>query len=67
MNASGEYDNTQPVIHVYTNQAVDMNQIAMYVTVQPRVDFTTEAANDGFLVKGAFDPGQSYQLTVKKI
>ena len=66
MNASGEYDNTQPVIHVFTNQAVNLNQIAAYVTVQPRVDFTTEAANDGFLIKGAFDPGQSYQLTVKK-
>ncbi|HRC16295.1 MAG TPA: hypothetical protein PLY25_11490, partial [Bacteroidia bacterium] len=66
MNVSGEYDNTQPVIHVYTNQAVDLNQIATYVTVQPKIDFTTEAANDGFLIKGAFDPGQSYQLTVKK-
>lgn len=65
-NAIGEYSETQPVIHVYTNQATDMNTLNKFIQIEPKINFTTEATTDGFLVKAAFDPGQSYRFTLQK-
>ncbi len=66
LNATGEYNGTQPVIHVFTNQAVDETNISQFIKVDPKINFSTETAADGFLVKAAFDPGQTYQLTLFK-
>lgn len=65
-NATGEYDGTQPVIHVYTNQAVDMKDLNSFIQLEPKLNFTTESTPDGFLVKASFDPGQSYRFTLLK-
>ena len=64
INAQGEYEATQTVIHVYTNQAVDMNKVNTFLSIQPKVNITVEQANDGFFIKGSFDPGQVYQLSI---
>lgn len=64
--AEGEYEGTEGMIHIFTTQAIDENNIHSTIKTEPKVNFTVETAPDGFYLKGAFTAGLSYQLSITK-
>ncbi|MES2731654.1 MAG: alpha-2-macroglobulin [Bacteroidota bacterium] len=61
--AVAEYELEDGFIHVYTNQTVENNSIAKFISLSPKVDFQVELEDYGFVIKGKFQPG-TYQLRV---
>ncbi len=59
---------TETYIRVYTNQAVisSEKEIEKLVSISPKVAFSVELTDFGFLVKGNFYEGENYTLTIDK-
>lgn len=64
--ATGEYEGTEGMIHVFTTQAINENNALKFIKTEPKLTVTVETAPDGFYLKGAFTAGLSYQLTISK-
>lgn len=60
------YLNTDPFIAVTTSQMVLNDNLKGLVKVTPQLDFTVEKNNDGFLIKGNFEVGKDYKITINK-
>lgn len=54
------------IVEVYTSQPVDPRFVKSFVSVKPSVGFSVEKNDQGFSIKGAFDPGKEYALTLDK-
>ena len=62
--ALSEYEGTQGMIHVYTTQSVDPENIDQFIKLNPKVPFVVEVSENGFYLKGVFTGGTSYQLDI---
>ncbi|MCB2379614.1 alpha-2-macroglobulin [Hymenobacter sp. BT635] len=54
-----------PVITVLTNQPVSATEIPALLTVEPAVDYSVEALESGFTLKGGFDVDKTYQISLR--
>ncbi|GAA3928257.1 alpha-2-macroglobulin [Hymenobacter algoricola] len=54
-----------PVITVLTNQPVSAAEIPALLTVSPAVEYSVEALESGFVLKGGFDVDKTYQLSLR--
>lgn len=64
VQAIAEYEGEDGFVHVYTNQAVGVEDIKRYIKIQPNVDFRVEKLDYGFLLKGDFAIGTNYNLLI---
>jgi uncharacterized protein YfaS (alpha-2-macroglobulin family) len=61
------FDGTESWIRVKTSQEVDLTNIKSFLTISPARPFTVEPdARMAFRLKGKFEPGITFSLTVKK-
>ncbi|MBF9222841.1 alpha-2-macroglobulin family protein [Hymenobacter ruricola] len=61
---TGSLLNGQAVVTVLTTQPVAASAIEPNLTVSPKVAFSVEALESGFALKGGFEVGKSYQITL---
>ncbi|MDB5235798.1 MAG: hypothetical protein JWR44_2791, partial [Hymenobacter sp.] len=61
---TGSLLNGQPVVTVLTNQPVAAPDLNGQVRVTPSVAFALETVESGFVLKGGFEVGKSYQITL---
>lgn len=62
--ADARFEGNQAMIHVRTNQRVAGTDVRNVLSIDPNMSVTTEVTSDGFLVKGPFRSGSTYELTV---
>lgn len=56
----------EPVVTVLTNQPVAVADIQKGLTVSPTVPFAVEALESGFTLKGGFEVGKTYQISLSR-
>ena len=56
----------QPVVTVLLNQPVTVANLTPNLTVTPNVAFSIEALESGFTLRGGFEVGKNYQITLGK-
>lgn len=61
-----EYSDVSNYINVSTNQEIATENIEELITLDPTTPFTIEKQGAGFYIKGDFNTGESYELTIKK-
>ncbi|MBO2009685.1 alpha-2-macroglobulin family protein [Hymenobacter negativus] len=61
---TGSLLNGQPVVTVLTNQPVSVADIQSSLKVTPTVAFTAEALESGFALRGGFEVGKTYQVSL---
>ncbi|MBJ6108419.1 alpha-2-macroglobulin family protein [Hymenobacter sp. BT523] len=61
---TGSLLNGQAVVTVLTNQPVAAPDIEPNLTVAPKVAFSVETVESGFVLKGGFEVGKSYVITL---
>jgi uncharacterized protein YfaS (alpha-2-macroglobulin family) len=66
VRAVAEYNGEEGYIHVYTNQSVGVEDLQRFIKVQPDANISVEKLEQGFLVKGNFQVGSTYQLTISQ-
>ncbi len=68
LQITGETDEDNPYIKVYTNQAVLPNatEIKRYLSLSPAISYDIEVADFGFILRGNFEFGKNYKLIVDK-
>lgn len=54
------------VVNVFTNQPVVNENIKSLISISPALLFTVEMIDNGFNLKGDFDPGKNYEITILK-
>ncbi|MEO6168088.1 MAG: MG2 domain-containing protein, partial [Chitinophagales bacterium] len=54
------------LIHVFTNQPIVNENLKNIVTVSPAITITTELIDNGFKLKGDFEPGKNYEVTISR-
>jgi uncharacterized protein YfaS (alpha-2-macroglobulin family) len=62
---TGSLINGEPVVTVLTNQPVAVADIQPALSVTPAVAFAVEALESGFALKGGFEVGKTYQVTLR--
>ena len=65
-SASGEFEGTDGMIHIYTTQPVLQKDLEDFIVLDPKIPFETELNENGFFMKGAFVSGQNYAVILKK-
>ncbi|MGI4871736.1 MAG: alpha-2-macroglobulin family protein [Janthinobacterium lividum] len=61
---TGSILNGQPVVTLLTNQPVSVADIQPLLKVSPSVPFQLEALESGLALRGAFDVGKTYEITI---
>lgn len=61
-----EYEGENGFLHVFANQGLDINTAARFIQFEPAVQFSVEALDYGFNIKGNFNPAVSYELTIQE-
>jgi len=61
-----EYADDNNFIRVSTNQEIATEKIEELITLNPATPFTIEKQGAGFYIKGDFNTGESYELSIKK-
>jgi len=61
---TGSLLNGQPVVTVLTNQPVSVADIQSSLKVTPTVAFTAEALESGVALRGGFEVGKTYQVSL---
>ncbi len=61
---TGSLLNGQPVVTVLTTQPVAAPDAEPNLTVTPKVAFSVEALESGFTLRGGFEVGKTYQITL---
>jgi uncharacterized protein YfaS (alpha-2-macroglobulin family) len=56
--------NGQPVVTLLLNQPVNASDIQPNLTVKPAVAFSVEALESGFALRGGFEVGKTYQISL---
>ncbi len=64
MAAESRYEGTQAMIHVRTNQRISGTDVRNIIKIDPTMSVTTEVTSDGFVIKGPFRSGSTYELTI---
>lgn len=64
VQAVAEYEGDEAFIHIYTNQAVGSEDIKRFVSLSPKVNFSAQKLDYGFLLKGDFAVGSTYNLEI---
>ena len=64
--AIAEYSDASDYINVSTNQEIATDKIEDLITIDPTTPFTIEKQGAGFYIKGDFNTGESYEVTIKK-
>ncbi len=59
-------DHETGTIRVYCNQEVSSKNLQQNISLSPKINFTIEPEGSGFLVRGNFEAGGSYELTISK-
>ncbi len=59
-------DGTGGWIRVRTSQEVDAAAVKSHVTLDPARQYTVQTERDGFILRGAFEPGSAFRLAVTK-
>lgn len=54
------------VITVFTNQPVVNENIKSIITISPAITYSAELIDNGFNLKGDFEPGKNYDVTITK-
>lgn len=60
------FDGTTSWIRVKTSQEVDAASVTANVVLDPVRPFTVQTEGQGFVLKGTFEPGRSFRLTIRK-
>jgi uncharacterized protein YfaS (alpha-2-macroglobulin family) len=55
----------QPVVTLLTNQPVSVADIQPLLKVEPAVSFSIEAQESGLLLRGGFEVGKEYQISIE--
>ncbi|UYZ57552.1 alpha-2-macroglobulin family protein [Hymenobacter latericus] len=61
---TGSLLNGEPVVTVLTDQPISAEQAQAVVRVQPAVPFGVEALESGFVLRGGFEVGKTYTVSV---
>ncbi|MBH8567960.1 alpha-2-macroglobulin family protein [Microvirga sp. STS02] len=61
---TGSLLNGQPVVTLLLNQPVSATDIQPNLTVKPAVAFSVEALESGFALRGGFEVGKTYQVSL---
>lgn len=62
----GVLDATGGNILVYCNQEVVLTNASKLIRIKPQVNFTVEPNGNGFIIKGNFQSGASYEVEIDK-
>jgi uncharacterized protein YfaS (alpha-2-macroglobulin family) len=62
---TGAILNGQAVVNVLTNQPVSVADIQPLLSVSPEVPYEIEALESGLALRGGFEVGKSYQVSIK--
>jgi len=66
-DVQSEHNGTTGILYVKTSQQVLNDRLASYIKFDPKIKFTVEPTDDGFMVTSDnFDVDKSYDLTVTK-
>jgi len=60
------FDGTNSWIRVRTSQEVDAAAVKSHVTLDPARQFTVQPERDGFVLRGIFEPGSAFRMTITK-
>ncbi|HXA01936.1 MAG TPA: hypothetical protein VNW99_08110, partial [Cytophagaceae bacterium] len=66
ISATGLYEDENGYINVLTNQEVLTENIKALVSIEPDLKYTVESNEAGFLIKGDFKSGETYNLKIDK-
>ncbi len=68
LEAYAEFDNTESYIVISTTQEIknSTSQIQDLVAISPKIPFTVEKMDRGFILKGKFREGKQYDLKISK-
>jgi alpha-2-macroglobulin len=66
ISATGLYEDEMAYINVITNQEVLTENIKSLLTIDPDLKYTIETHEAGFMIKGDFKSGETYNLKVDK-
>ncbi|MBH8557506.1 alpha-2-macroglobulin family protein [Hymenobacter negativus] len=61
---TGSLLNGQPVVTLLLNQPVSATDVQPNLTVKPAVAFSVEALESGFALRGGFEVGKTYQVSL---
>lgn len=61
-----EFEGGMGVITIYTSQPIETQGLESKVQIDPNVAYEASPINNGFILKGDFIDGHSYQLLIKK-
>ncbi|RYY18952.1 MAG: hypothetical protein EOO36_06950, partial [Cytophagaceae bacterium] len=62
---TGEVLDGQPVVTLLTNQPIAVADIQPLLKVDPQVSFSIEAQESGLLLRGGFEVGKDYQISIE--
>ena len=60
------FDGTTSWIRVKTSQEVDKSSVQPFVTIDPVREYTVASDPEGFTLKGKFEPGTPFRITIKE-
>ncbi|MFL5739244.1 MAG: alpha-2-macroglobulin family protein [Flavisolibacter sp.] len=64
-NVESEHDGTEGLVHIYTSQQINADNIAKYIVFDPAVSFTVDAEDYGITVRSEkFNPENSYSFSI---
>lgn len=61
---TGSLLNGEPVVTVLTNQPIPLEMVQGHVRVSPEVPFSVEALETGFVLRGGFEVGKTYTVSL---
>ncbi|MEY4111225.1 MAG: hypothetical protein RLZZ46_1581 [Bacteroidota bacterium] len=64
--AEATFEGTDPVISLFSNQAISTEQPQKCIQLEPAMPFELSHTTSGIQIKAAFVPGLSYQILVSK-
>ncbi|MBC8085158.1 MAG: alpha-2-macroglobulin family protein, partial [Hymenobacter sp.] len=65
-SVAGSLQSADPAITILTNQPVTTAELRSALTVSPTVAFETQELESGFVLKGGFEVGKSYQVSLRQ-
>jgi hypothetical protein len=54
------------IVNVFTNQPVMNENLSTLISINPSLSVTAEKLDNGFVLKGNFEPDKSYSITIAK-
>jgi uncharacterized protein YfaS (alpha-2-macroglobulin family) len=60
------FDGTTSWIKIRTSQEIDKGSVQPFLTIDPVREYTISSDAEGFTLKGKFEPGTAFRLTIKQ-